>query len=384
MLRHRFVNLQSATLRIGAERFRQRRCPATWAAGLALLAACAVTPNLHATVIPFFGVQAQQWMLSNGGMKMDYDWVRDRFVIQYQYGSIPPRYATIDLTTQAFAHLASTNGMHYETLLTVLPSPWAGYQQGTTFVPRGGGGEIYAIDPSGAPVTTFATGLPGGGAGPTNYSTVRRDDFGVANNDLFYCNEGTGHVVRVNASGNPVWTTMLRRPDSSPARPEAMLVLGSNPRWGPYQNHLLVGENDVVTYNYLVDPGTGAWAPMNPPLGQVIGGTAESFRIYPFSGGNLALYLSLYNGSASTIWQLTNLGAIPNLQPGDLFVARETVLGGEVWHVYFDPQNQLVAQQVVSISGDGYLEDMVFAPVPEPSSAVLLWAALSAALLRRR
>ena len=314
-------------------------------------------------------------------MKMDYDWVRDRFVIQYLYGQTPPHYATIDLMTKAIAPLATTAGYHYETLLTVLPSAWAGYPQGTTFVPRGGGGEIYAIDPSGAPVTTFATGLPGGGAGPTNYSTVRRDDFGVASNDLFYANEGTGHVVRVNAGGNAVWTTMLRRPDGAIARPEALIVLGSNPRWGPFQNHVLVGENDVVMHNYMIDPATGAWSYMSPALGQVMGGTAESFRIYPFSGGNVALYLSLYNGPASTIWQLTNLTAIPGLQPGDLFVARETPNGGEVWHVYFGAQNQLFAQKVVTVAGDGYLEDMVFAPVPEPGTALLLVAGV---LLSRR
>lgn len=333
---------------------------------------------------PFFGVQAQQWALSSGGMKMDYDWVRDRFVIQYQYPSTPPQYATIDLMTKAIAPLATmSSGLFYETLLTVLPSSWAGYPQGTVMVPRGGGGEIFAINPNGTPVTTFATGLPLGGTGPTYYSTVRRDDFGVANYDLFYANEGTGHVVRVNASGNAAWGTVLRRPDGVAARPEAMIVLGSSPRWGPYQNHVLVGENAAVTDNYMVDPATGVWSYMSPALGQVMGGTAESFRVYPFSGGNLALYVSLYNNGASSIWQLTNLTAIPGLQPGDLFVARETLYGGEVWHVYFDAQSQLVAQQILTVNGEGFLEDMVFAPVPEPGSALLLLAGVLPSRRRR-
>ncbi len=75
------------------------------------------------TVSTNFGVTATDWTTTNGNRKMDFDWVRNRFVIQYLYGSIPPQYATIDLATKTLTHFAQTTGpTFYETLLTVLPT----------------------------------------------------------------------------------------------------------------------------------------------------------------------------------------------------------------------------------------------------------------------
>ncbi|MGC8785534.1 MAG: PEP-CTERM sorting domain-containing protein [Armatimonadota bacterium] len=328
-----------------------------------------------------FGVTATLWTSTNGNMKMDYDWVRDRFVIQYLYGSIPPQYATIDLATKTLTHLAqTTSSTYYETLLTVLPTSWNGYSQGTTLVSSGGTGNIFAISPTGA-VSTFTSGLPNTHnwlATPTDYTTVRWDEFGVASNDLFYANEGSGEVSRVDSSGNIVWTTALTYTDQYGFRqqglPEAMIVLGSNPRWGTFQNKVLVGQNYPTSTMFTIDPITGTFQAVTSP----IPGAPESFRLYHSrTGAPLALYVSLYGGGNSQIYQITNLNNIPNLQPDDLFIAREALGGGEVYHVYWDNTlNSFVSQQIASFSGPGYfLEDMVFAPqggvVPEPSSLLL-------------
>lgn len=334
----------------------------------------------QAQVTTNFGVTASVWTTTNGNMKMDYDWVRDHFVIQYLYGTIPPQYATIDLSTKTLTHLAQTSSnTFFETLLTVLPSNWNSYTQGTTLVSSGGTGKIFAISPTGA-VSTFTAGLPSahnGFATPTNYTTVRLDEFGVANNDLFYANEGSGQVSRVDASGNIVWTTALSYTDSYGFRqqglPEAMIVLGSNPRWGSFQNKVLVGQNFPTSTMFTMDPATGAFAALTSP----IPGAPESFRLFHSrTGAPLALYVSLYGGTNSKIFQLTNLNSIPNLQPDDLFIAREANGGGEVYHLYWDPAaNSFVTQQVAAFNMPGYfLEDMVFAPqgvIPEPSSLLL-------------
>jgi len=355
------------------------RCLPAGALIVAVLVALA--PSSIAAVTPYFGVQANLWRPGDGVMKMDYDWVRSRFVVQYHYRNTPPEYATIDLATKALTHYAMTEGRYYETLLTVMPQAWGSFPQGTTLVPSGGGGKVLAIPPGGGSYTTFAAGLPGGGSGPTNYATVRWDEFGAAGNDLLYANEGTGHVVRIDSTGTTVWSSVLSRNDGSLGRPEPVIALGSNPRWGPYQNSILVGENDTTMNVWQLDPTTGASNLVQ--LGKDLGRTAESFRVYPFSGGNVALYLSVYDDfNQNTIWQLSNLSAIPNLQPGDLFVAIEKFFGGEVWHVYFQNNNP-VYQKIVDIVGDGFLEDMVFAPVPEPATCggALLGALY---LLRRR
>jgi hypothetical protein len=336
----------------------------------------------------YYGVQGSFWAHAGSpgsNMKMDYDHVRQRFVVQYNYGSTPPVYGTLDLNTKSFSHFFTGWGTtYYETLLTVLPANWGSYSQGTTFVTRAGGGEIHAVDPSGS-ATLFASGLPAGGTGPTHYSTVRWDAFGVANHDMFYANEGTGHVVRLNSSGSVVWQTILRDPSTGQTfRPESMIVLGSNPRWGPYQNHVVVGENPYAPASFsmlfLIDPATGSYTINTSPIPR----TPESLRLFPYTGSNWALYVSLHGGG---IYQLKNFSGIPNLQPGDLFIAQEEPSGGKVYHVYWDSNtNSFVTQLIADFSGLGYLEDMVFAPVPEPSSLLILFglAGMGRLVHRRR
>lgn len=240
----------------------------------------------------YFGVNAQLWAQPNGNMKMDYDHVRQRFVIQYQYGAAPARYATLDLNSATYTPFAiAPEGGFQETLLTVMPTNWGSYAQGTTFVARASGGKIFAIDPNGN-VSTFASGLPSGGSGDL-YTTVRWDAFGVANNDLFYANAGTGDVLRIDSSGNIVWqTTLFDARYQRTAAPEPMIVLGSNPRWGPFQNKLLVGQNSVSDTFFVINPVTGQ---VEASPQSSIGGLLESFRIFPFTGSNWALYVSIYN-----------------------------------------------------------------------------------------
>jgi len=364
-----------------------------WSYALSVLC---VAQAAHATVTVTtnYGVVATEWTTTTGNMKMDFDWVRNRFVIQYQYGTTPPQYATIDLATKALNHLASTtSSTHFETLLTVLPQNWNGHAQGTTFVSSGGTGEIFAISPTGT-VTTFTSGLPSAHnwwATPTNYTTVRLDEFGVANYDLFYANEGSGEVSRVNSAGNIVWTTALSYTDSygfsQQGLPEALIVLGSNSRWGTFQNKVLVGQNYPTSTMFTIDPATGSFQAVTSP----IPGAPESFRLYHSrTGAPLALYVSLYGGSNSKIYQLSNLTGIPNLQPNDLFIAREANGGGEVYHVYWDNNtSSFVSQQIAAFSGPGYfLEDMVFAPqavVPEPTSLLLFaTGAVGVGVFRKR
>lgn len=353
------------------------------AAGLGILS------HAQVTVTTYHGVVATEWLTTNGTMKMDYDWVRDRFVVQHEYGAAPPKYATIDLATKNLTHFAqTTSGMYHETLLTVMPQNWNNYAQGTTFVSSAGSGNIFAIDPNGN-VSTFATGLPNGTGAPTptRYTTVRWDEYGVANNDLFYANESSGQVSRVDSNGNIVWTTTLTDPGYQQlALPEAMIVLGVNPRWGPFQRSVIVGQNSGVSWNiFRIDPATGNYTVMTSPIPDA----PESFRVFHSrTGAPLALYVSLYNGANSKIIQLTNFANIPNLQPNDLFIAGEDYGGGTIWHVYWDSTaNSFQAQLIAQFTSNQayFLEDMVFAPVPEPGSLLSLAAGLGGVgLLRRR
>jgi hypothetical protein len=359
-------------------------CASISAIGLCFLSHAQVTSTTY------YGVTATEWKTVDGNMKMDYDWVRDRFVVQYQYGSAaPPKYATIDLATKTLTHFAqTTTGTFHETLLTVMPQSWNNYAQGTTFVSSGGSGNIYAIDPNGT-VSVFASGLPSGwnpSATPTRYTTVRWDEYGVANNDMFYANEGGGEVCRVNSTGSIVWTAPLRLPGTlNQALPEAMIVLGANPRWGAFQNSVVVGQNSATdATTFIIDPLNGSYTTITSPMGYA----PESFRVYHSrTGAPLALYVSLYGGANSKIIQLTNFAGVPNLQVDDLFIAREINGGGEIYHVYWDSTaNAFQSQLIASFAGPGYfLEDMVFAPVPEPTSLFALMAGVGiSGLFKRR
>lgn len=355
------------------------------AATVGVLVGAATASHAQLTTTTYFGVNATEWKTVNGSMKLDFDWVRNRFVVQHEYGVAPPKYATIDLATKNLLQFAQTpSGTFHETLLTVMPQQWNNFGQGTTFVSSGGSGNIYAIDPSGS-VSTFATGLPNGTGAPTGtrYTTVRWDEYGVANSDLFYANESSGQVSRVDSSGNIVWTTTLFHNSQELALPEAMIVLGVNSRWGPYQRKVIVGQNSFSTNIFSIDPASGSYSVLTSP----IPGAPETFRVYHSrTGAPLALYASVYNGMNSKIVQLTNFGGVPNLQTDDLFIARELSTGGEIYHVYWDSgSNSFQGNLIASFNGSGYfLEDMVFAPVPEPGSLLALSAGLASLFALRR
>jgi hypothetical protein len=145
---------------------------------------------------------------------------------------------------------------------------------------------------------------------------------------------------------------------------------------------VVVGENPYAPASFsmlfLIDPATGSYTINTSPIPR----TPESLRLFPYTGSNWALYVSLHGGG---IYQLKNFSGIPNLQPGDLFIAQEEPSGGKVYHVYWDSNtNSFVTQLIADFSGLGYLEDMVFAPVPEPSSLLILFGLAGMGRLVRR
>ncbi|MCX7799201.1 MAG: PEP-CTERM sorting domain-containing protein [Fimbriimonadales bacterium] len=351
---------------------------------LALASAVLLAGLASGQVTTFYGVQATLYSTVPGGMKMDYDAAHDRFVVQYQYGSIPPQYATIQRTTKALSHLAQTGGTTYkETLFSVLPTTWAGHTPGTAFVPAGGGGTVYSISPVGS-VAPFATGLPSG----NEYSTVHWDSVGVFGHDLLYADEGTGQVWRINSSGvgTPVATL---RDGSNLARPEPILVLGSNPRYGNLQNQALVGQNLPTSTYFSIDASHNVTAHTLPAgILPSNGGSLDCFRIFPVVTPNTSIYAMLYGGT-SHLYELSNLGSVPNLQAGDLLVGVETLLGGRVYHTYYDAaSSQWNWNLLAEFQNIGFLENVVIAPssvpVPEPGTLLLAGASLAAALRRRR
>ncbi|GIV02798.1 MAG: hypothetical protein KatS3mg015_1628 [Fimbriimonadales bacterium] len=330
-----------------------------------------------AQVSTFYGVQWSQWTTTDRTMKLDYDWVRGRFVAQYQYGGsgAPLQYATIDLATRNLSHFATPNLLGAETLLTVLPTNWSSLSQGTTLFGSATTGTIRAIDSSGN-VSTFATGLSAGGG----YTSVRWDNLGVYGNDLFYADELAARIWRIDSSGSASLVTTLMDGQNS-ARPEPMIVLGSNPRYGQLQNSLFVGQNSNSSTAFIVDANNNTYQTFSFPGLYSL----ESFRVMPANPASVALYVNVFENNQSVIYKLENFGGIPNLSPDDLFVAEEHAGGGRVWHAYYDTgTNSWVMQQIAGFNTGGFLEDMVFAPVPEPGSFLALAAGLSAVMLRRR
>jgi outer membrane protein assembly factor BamB len=311
----------------------------------------------------YYGVQAQLWYSGSGLAHLDYDASRQRFVIQYSLFSYPARLGTVDLHTKAFSHLADVpNGGGSEIIITVDSS-------GTVFAPSNAG-EIYAINPTTGSPTLFASGLPP----RAGYIGVLRDTAGIASNDLFWL--GGDYVARVSSSsGSIVWSTTVPGGNAGEGT-EALIALGTNPRWGPFQNRLMVAPDSPTGSPirlYSIDPNTGTVTDSGVDL--PFGYDLEDIRIYP--GGNVALYVSRYPYG---IYQLTGLNNIPNLQPGDLFIQSE--IGG-IWHMYFDPATGNPVFQQIAQFGT-YLEGMVFAPVPEPASGLLLMGLLGGGVVLRR
>lgn len=338
-----------------------------------------------ATITTFYGINASLYTTVNGGMKMGYDAGNDRFVVQYQYGSTPPQYATIQRTTKALSHFAQTGGATYkETLLSVLPTSWAGFSAGTTFVAGGGGGSVYAITPGGT-VSTFATGLPSG----LEYTTVHWDEVGVFNHDLLYADEGTGQIWRINSSG--VGTPMaVLRDGPQLARPEPVIVLGSNPRYGNLQNQAVIGQNAATNTFFSIDSALNVYTHTLPAgILPTNGGSLDCLRVFPVLNPNLSIYAMLYNGSASQMIELSNLSGVPNLQSGDLLIGVETLFGGRVYHSYYDTTaNQWNWNLLAEFQNEGFLENVLVAPtsvpVPEPATMALAVGSLVVAVRRRR
>ncbi|MFN3683240.1 MAG: PEP-CTERM sorting domain-containing protein [Fimbriimonadaceae bacterium] len=368
-------------LQLACQRSDARGCGrAVGVASLALLSCFG-----SATITTYFGINASLYTTVNGGMKMGYDAGNDRFVVQYQYLSTPPQYATIQRTTKALSHLAQTGGATYkETLLSVLPTSWAGFSPGTTFVAAGGGGSVYAITPGGS-VSTFATGLPVGMA----YTTVHWDDVGVFNHDLLYADEGTGEIWRIDSSGAA--TQMAVLPNlAQPARPEPVIVLGSNPRYGNFQNRAVIGQNASTNTFFSIDAALNVHTHTLPAgILPLTGGSLECFRVFPVLNPNLSIYAMLYDIGGSQMIELSNLSGVPNLQSGDLLVGVETLGGGLVYHTYFDTTaSQWNWNLLAEFQYEGFLESLVVAPssvpVPEPATMALAAGSLLAALRRRR
>ncbi len=336
------------------------------------------------TITTYFGVNASLYLNVNGGMKMGYDAGNDRFVVQYLYGSVPPQYATIQRTTKALSHFAQTGGPTYkETLFAVMPTAWGAYSAGTTFVAAGGGGTVYAISPTGS-VSVLSSILPMG----LEYSTVQWDDVGVFGNDLLYADEGTGEIWRINSSGVATPMATLREGIQT-ARPEPVIVLGSNPRYGNLQNQAVIGQNAPTNTYFSIDAARNVTTHTLPggilPLS---GGSLDCFRVFPVLNPNLSIYAMLHHGSASKIVELSNLSGIPGLQSGDLLVGVESLYGGRVYHTFYDTvASQWTWNLIADFQNEGFLENVVVSPssvpVPEPGTVLLAGAAFVAALRRR-
>ncbi|MFN4033147.1 MAG: PEP-CTERM sorting domain-containing protein [Fimbriimonadales bacterium] len=150
-----------------------------------------------------------------------------------------------------------------------------------------------------------------------------------------------------------------------------MDVLGTNPRYGAWQNKVVALQNMGSTI-YAIDPDTNTYTSYNLNIYSL-----EAIYALP-DGPDPTLYITLYAGNKVVSISGTELRALGVL-PGDLLVASEYY---GLYHVYWDSNGQL--QQHLLVSDIGHIEDMIAVPVPEPASLIVLGSGVVGLLIRRR
>jgi hypothetical protein len=295
----------------------------------------------------------------SGVIGIDVQTSTNSLIVSTNYNTgAPYNFERVNVTTGAHTQFSNVSGLQSEVYPTTTKSAWGSFAEGTVFTPggAGGGGNVYAISPDGTTSSLFTT-LPDN---PTAYTTARWDYTGGWNNDLIVSSESAGKAWRIDSSGTS--SEIFNVPGS---RPEGLLVLGSNARYGPWAGKVMALQNGGSTVYAINQNGT--YQTYDLGLGDL-----EAIQVFNYTP-TAALYVVNY---PNRIWKLTGFQNVANFQEGDMLVASEF---GGLFHVYWDGnqfQKQLLTNEV------GQIESMV-AVVPEPSTLALLGLG-SVALLRRR
>lgn len=294
----------------------------------------------------------------NGAVGIDYQVSANQLIVSTNYSSGQPyNFEKVNLNNGSHSQFSTVGGLQSEIYPTTTKAAWGSYAEGTVFTPggAGGGGAVYAITPDGSASSLFTT-LP---ANPGAYTTARWDYTGGWNNDLIVSDESNGKAWRVNSSG--VSTEIFNVPGS---RPEGLLVLGANARYGPWAGKVMALTNGGSTF-YAIDQN-GTYQTYDLGIGDL-----EAIQIFNYAPTS-ALYAVNYPGR---IMKVTGFENVANFQEGDMLVASEY---SGLYHVYWDGaqfQKQFLTNEI------GQIESMV--AVPEPSVLVGLGLGV-VAMVRRR